>query len=153
MRPVELISIYCDLILLPAGIVIDHKYARLLENVPTRHIMREVGESASDFWNKTSVIQSTDVSNYFVVGSIGHLSNALEVAKKYDLRQRHHCWVLVTKQEGEPVCDGCVNLEALFVHPVLEDGNRIGKEGVYGADKVSGTTAIKICHHCLRCRY
>ncbi|XP_003743738.1 ionotropic receptor 25a [Galendromus occidentalis] len=125
-------------ILYDKTVLIDHKYARLLENVPTRHIMREVGESAADFWNKTQVIQSTDVSNYFVVGSISHLSNALEVAKKYDLRQRHHCWVLVTKQEGEPSCDGCTNLEALFVHPVKVDDTRVGKEGPYGADKLDG---------------
>lgn len=99
--------------------------------------MREVSESVSDFWNKTQVIQSTDVSNYFVVGSIGHLTNALEVAKKYDLRPRHHCWVLITKQEGEPVCDGCVNHEVLFVHPVTEEGKRVEKDGAYGAEKVS----------------
>lgn len=59
--------------------VIDHKYARLLENIPTRHIMREVSDSFDDFRAKAEIIHSTDVSNFFVLGSSNTLNNALKL--------------------------------------------------------------------------
>nr|BBH62853.1 ionotropic receptor [Tropilaelaps mercedesae] len=150
-QAVRELSIRMDLatagILYDKSVIIDHKYARLLENVPTRHIMREVSESYADFENKTKVIQSTDVSNYFVVGTIQHLSNALEAAQKNNWKPRHHCWVLLTKQEGEPLCESCANHEVFFVHPVDADDKRVGTEGAYGNEKLDGMFYEEIAYY------
>ncbi|EEC13327.1 glutamate receptor, putative [Ixodes scapularis] len=90
-------------ILYDKTVIIDHKYARLLENVPTRHIMREVGDSFEDFEKKAKLVHSTDVANFFVVGSGATLSNALRLD------------TFVAK------CEECMNVTALVATPEITD--------------------------------
>ncbi|KAK8785076.1 hypothetical protein V5799_008559, partial [Amblyomma americanum] len=70
-------------IIYDSSVIIDHKYARLLENIPTRHIMREVDGTEDDFRKKAELIHSTDVSNFFILGRAETLNEALKLVANW----------------------------------------------------------------------
>lgn len=100
-------------------VIIDHKYARLLENIPTRHIMREVSDSFDDFRAKAEIIHSTDVSNFFVLGSSNTLNNALKLANANKWNNWQYAWFLISKEDYVPKCDECGNVTALVAKPLV----------------------------------
>lgn len=108
-------------ILYDKTVIIDHKYARLLENVPTRHIMREVGDSFEDFEKKAKLVHSTDVANFFVVGSGTTLSNALRLAHVNKWNNWQFAWFLITKDTFVAKCEECMNVTALVATPEITD--------------------------------
>ncbi|CAN7937960.1 unnamed protein product, partial [Ixodes hexagonus] len=104
-------------ILYDKSVIIDHKYARLLENIPTRHIMREVGDSFEDFKKKAKIVHSTDVANFFVLGSPVTLNNALRLAHVNKWNNWQFAWFLVSKDPFQAKCEECMNVTALVATP------------------------------------
>lgn len=51
--------------------------------------MREVGDSFEDFEKKAKLVHSTDVANFFVVGSGATLSNALRLVRLIPFQKRY----------------------------------------------------------------
>ncbi|KAL1473552.1 hypothetical protein MTO96_021921 [Rhipicephalus appendiculatus] len=85
------------------SVIIDHKYARLLENLPTRHIMREINDTRDDFKKEVKLIRSTDVWNFFVLGRSDTLNMALEL-------------------EGYiPKCSSCDNVSFIVAEPKVSN--------------------------------
>ncbi|KAL3196889.1 hypothetical protein MRX96_014977 [Rhipicephalus microplus] len=79
--------------------VIDHKYARLLENLPTMNIMREFDGTKDDFKKQVKCIRSTDVWNFFVVGTSSTLNMVLDL------------------EDYDPECSDCDNVSFIVANP------------------------------------
>ncbi|XP_064468502.1 ionotropic receptor 25a-like [Ornithodoros turicata] len=105
-------------ILYDETVIIDHKYARLLENIPTRHIMRKVEDTYEDLENKARMMHSTDVSNFFVLGTSRTLNNALKLAQRRKWNNMQFAWFLVSKENYSPKCEECINVTALVMNPM-----------------------------------
>lgn len=99
------------------SVIIDHKYARLLENIPTRHIMREVEGTMEDFKKKAELIHSTDVSNFFILGRAQTLNAALSLAHRNKWNNWQFAWFLISREEYKPSCGECGNVTAIVATP------------------------------------
>ncbi|XP_050050480.3 ionotropic receptor 25a [Dermacentor andersoni] len=104
-------------IIYDSSVIIDHKYARLLENIPTRHIMREVDGTKDDFKRKAELIHSTDVSNFFILGRGDTMNQALELAHRNKWNNWQFAWFLISRENYTPKCSECGNVTFIMATP------------------------------------
>ncbi|XP_065286331.1 ionotropic receptor 25a-like [Dermacentor albipictus] len=104
-------------IIYDSSVIIDHKYARLLENIPTRHIMREVDGTKDDFKRKAELIHSTDVSNFFILGRADTMNQALELAHRNKWNNWQFAWFLISREKYTPKCSECGNVTFIMATP------------------------------------
>lgn len=57
----------------------DHKYKALLQNIPTRHVITAIAESALRA-QQIDKLRNLDINNFFILGS---LTSIKEVLGKY----------------------------------------------------------------------
>lgn len=61
---------------LHAYAVLDHKYKALLQNIPTRHVITEIGPKA-DLPKQIENLRNLDINNFFLLGSLESIKSVL----------------------------------------------------------------------------
>ncbi|XP_077522313.1 ionotropic receptor 25a [Amblyomma americanum] len=114
-------------IIYDSSVIIDHKYARLLENIPTRHIMREVDGTEDDFRKKAELIHSTDVSNFFILGRAETLNEALKLAHRNKWNNWQFAWFLISRENYSAKCADCNNVTAIVATPMAANPDKLAE--------------------------
>ncbi|XP_075534982.1 ionotropic receptor 25a-like [Dermacentor variabilis] len=131
-------------IIYDSSVIIDHKYARLLENIPTPHIMREVDGTEYDFKRNAELIHSMDISNFFILGRGDTLNQALELAHRNDWDNWEFGWFLISRENYAPNCSVCSNVTFITVTPQLTNPELLAEAMKYKDFNVQ--TEQIICH-------
>lgn len=56
--------------------VLDHKYKALLQNIPTRHVITEIGPKA-ELPKQIENLRNLDINNFFLLGNMESIKDVL----------------------------------------------------------------------------
>lgn len=74
----------------------DHKYKSLLQNIPTRHIIAAIDDTASIKLHLTR-FRDVDIVNFFVLGKLSSIKSVLDHANSNKLFGRKYAWHVITQ--------------------------------------------------------
>lgn len=74
----------------------DHKYKSLLQNIPTRHIIAAIDDTASIKLHLTR-FRDVDIVNFFVLGKLSVIKSVLDHANSNKLFGRKYAWHVITQ--------------------------------------------------------
>lgn len=111
-------------ILYDKELVMDLKYSTLLENIPTKHIIRLVENNENDIRKKIQDMKPPDIANFFVIGSNSIIEKTLKTANSLKLYGKQFSWYLITTENEVPSCS-CANMSAVLLTPTARDNSRL----------------------------
>ncbi|XP_014218148.1 ionotropic receptor 25a-like [Copidosoma floridanum] len=98
--------------------VMDHKYKSLLLNVATRHVMVPAKAPGIALERQITMLRNLDIVNFFILGSDGLISAALQAVNKLDFVGNKYGMFAVSMNESPSItCPKCPTGKVMLFHP------------------------------------
>ncbi|XP_031634040.1 ionotropic receptor 25a-like [Contarinia nasturtii] len=97
-------------ILFDKTFVMDHKYKKLLEKLPVRHIIAEFSSA-----EQIAILRKLDITNFFVLGKLESIKMVFETVPA-DYFERNFAWHVITQDFGN-ISACCTNFNVTLIRP------------------------------------